>query len=105
MSELIVREALGERRFGASELPLAFGGAGSTVVVAGRPDDLIGLTTFANYPDRACTPTLNHHFLIEAEGRLMDIPGASITVHDVPEPPDGFRISHVDVVVRLVRKS
>ncbi len=38
MSELIVREALGERRFGASELPLAFGGAGSTVVVAGRPD-------------------------------------------------------------------
>ena len=52
------------------------------------------------------TNTSNHnHFLIEAEGRLMDIPGASITVHDMPEPPEGFRISHVDVVVRLVRKS
>ena len=52
------------------------------------------------------TNTSNHnHFLIEAEGRLMDIPGASITVHDMPEPPEGFRISHVDVVVRLVKKS
>ena len=38
MSELIVREALGERRFGASDFPLAFGGEGSTVVVAGRPE-------------------------------------------------------------------
>lgn len=35
MSELIVREALGERRFAAQEFPLAFGGAGSTVVLAG----------------------------------------------------------------------
>ena len=52
------------------------------------------------------TNTSNHnHFLIEAEGRLMDIPGASITVHDMPETPEGFRISHVDVVVRLVKKS
>lgn len=38
MSELIVREALGERRFSAAELPLAVGGAGSTIVVAGRPE-------------------------------------------------------------------
>src|SRR5688500_13891294 len=37
-SELIVREALGERRFDAPDFPLAFGGAGSIVVVAGRPD-------------------------------------------------------------------
>jgi formylglycine-generating enzyme required for sulfatase activity len=38
LSELIVREALGERRFGAADFPLSFGGAGSTVVVAGRPE-------------------------------------------------------------------
>lgn len=37
MSELIVREALGERRFVAADLPLAFGGAGSGVVLAGSP--------------------------------------------------------------------
>jgi formylglycine-generating enzyme required for sulfatase activity len=38
LSELIVREALGERRFGAADFPLSLGGAGSTVVVAGRPE-------------------------------------------------------------------
>ena len=31
--------------------------------VDGRPDDLIGLVVFANYPDLACPPTLNHEFL------------------------------------------
>ncbi|MDG3005087.1 VWA domain-containing protein [Paludisphaera mucosa] len=34
--------------------------------VAGRRDDLIGLTAFANYPDLACPPTLDHRFLLEA---------------------------------------
>ena len=48
----------------------------------------------------------NHnHFFIEAEGRLVDIPGDSIRVDGVPQPPDDLRVSHVDVVVRLVRKS
>lgn len=34
--------------------------------VQGRPDDLIGLVVFANYPDLACPPTLDHAFLLEA---------------------------------------
>ncbi len=34
--------------------------------VAGREDDLIGLVVFANYPDLACPPTLDHRFLIES---------------------------------------
>jgi Ca-activated chloride channel family protein len=34
--------------------------------VEGRSDDLIGLVVFANYPDRACPPTLDHAFLLEA---------------------------------------
>lgn len=33
--------------------------------VAGRPDDQIGLVVFANYPDLACPPTLDHDFLID----------------------------------------
>jgi Ca-activated chloride channel homolog len=33
--------------------------------VEGRPDDLIGLIAFANYPDPACPPTLDHGFLLE----------------------------------------
>jgi Ca-activated chloride channel family protein len=34
--------------------------------VKGRPDDLIGLVVFANYPDAACPPTLDHRFLVDA---------------------------------------
>jgi Ca-activated chloride channel family protein len=34
--------------------------------VEGRPDDVIGLVVFANYPDRACPPTLDHAFLRDA---------------------------------------
>ncbi len=37
MSQLVVRESLGERRFTATDFPLAVGGAGSAIVMAGRP--------------------------------------------------------------------
>lgn len=49
------------------------------------------------------TNTLNHnHFFIEADGKLVDIPGDGIKVDGLPKPPEGMRISHIDVVVRLV---
>jgi formylglycine-generating enzyme required for sulfatase activity len=38
LSELIVREALGERRFTATDFPIAVGGQGSAIVMAGRPE-------------------------------------------------------------------
>lgn len=38
MSELIVREALGERRFTGTDFPIAVGGHGSVIVMAGRPE-------------------------------------------------------------------
>ena len=51
------------------------------------------------------TNTSNHnHYFIEADGSLLDIPGNSIRVDGLPEPPDHLRIAHIDVVVRLVRK-
>ncbi len=51
------------------------------------------------------TNTSNHnHFFIEAEGRLVDIDGNSIRVDGLPEPPGDLKISHIDVVVRLVAK-
>jgi Fur family iron response transcriptional regulator len=31
----------------------------------------------------------------------MDIPGDAIRVEGLPEPPDGMKITHVDVVVRV----
>lgn len=52
------------------------------------------------------TNTSNHnHFFIEEHGKLMDIPGDSIRVDGLPEPPEGMRVSHIDVVVRLVPKT
>ena len=51
------------------------------------------------------TNTSNHnHYFIEGDGNLIDIPGDSIRVDGLPEPPDNLRISHIDVVVRLVAK-
>lgn len=51
------------------------------------------------------TNTSNHnHFFIESEGELQDIPSNAIRVDGVPTPPAGMRISHIDVVVRLVPK-
>ncbi len=38
--------------------------------VVGRPDDLIGLVAFANYPDLRCAPTLDHDFLLETVRQL-----------------------------------
>ena len=51
------------------------------------------------------TNTSNHnHFFLEEHGELMDIPGDSIRVDGVPQPPEGMVVSHIDVVVRLVPK-
>lgn len=50
------------------------------------------------------TNTSNHnHYLIEPDGKLIDIPSDSISISGLPQAPDGMRISHIDVVVRLVR--
>lgn len=50
------------------------------------------------------TNTSNHsHFLLEPDGALIDIPSEHISVSGLPEPPDGMRIAHIDVVVRLVK--
>ena len=51
------------------------------------------------------TNTSNHnHYFIESDGKLMDIPGDTIRVDGLPEPPENLKISHIDVVVRLVSK-
>lgn len=52
------------------------------------------------------TDTSNHnHFFVEDEQRLIDMPRATLRVDGLPPVPDGMMIAHVDVVVRLVRRS
>ena len=45
----------------------------------------------------------HHHFFIEDDTMVVDIPPGTIGVGHVPEPPPGYAISRVDVVVRLRR--
>jgi Fur family iron response transcriptional regulator len=46
----------------------------------------------------------HHHFFIEGENALVDIPNAEAIVGKMPAAPEGFEIARVDVVVRLKRK-
>jgi Fur family transcriptional regulator, iron response regulator len=43
----------------------------------------------------------HHHFFIECEHNLVDIPDAKSIVGELPQVPEGYEISRVDVVVRL----
>lgn len=43
----------------------------------------------------------HHHFFVEGENVVVDIPGSDVIVDKLPIPPDGYEIARVDVVVRL----
>jgi Fur family iron response transcriptional regulator len=43
----------------------------------------------------------HHHFYIEDEQRVVDIPASAIVIQNLPEPPKGMSVTHVDVVVRV----
>jgi Fur family iron response transcriptional regulator len=45
----------------------------------------------------------HHHFFVEGDNALVDIPGAEI-VGKMPAAPEGYEITRIDVVVRLRRK-
>ena len=50
-------------------------------------------------------PTEHHHFFLEDEGELVDMPAMGVSVADLPEPPPGMEVAGVEVIVRLRRKS
>lgn len=43
----------------------------------------------------------HHHFYLEDEQRVIDIPSSAIIIKNIPEPPHGMAVTHVDVVVRV----
>ena len=47
----------------------------------------------------------HHHFFVEGENALLDIPDTDVVVGKTPIPPEGYEIARIDVVVRLRRKS
>jgi Fur family iron response transcriptional regulator len=45
--------------------------------------------------------TDHHHFFIEDEQRIVDIPSNSIRITGLPDTPEGMVVTHVDVIVRV----
>lgn len=43
----------------------------------------------------------HHHFYVDAEQRLIDIPGEKVEVLGLPTPPAGSEVERVDVIVRI----
>nr|WP_186395997.1 Fur family transcriptional regulator [Stappia sp. TSB10GB4] len=46
----------------------------------------------------------HHHFFIEGDNKVIDIPGSGVAMARLPEAPAGMEIVRVDVVIRLRRK-
>ena len=47
----------------------------------------------------------HHHFFVEDDNQMIDIPHGRVALDRLPEPPEGMEIVNVDVVVRLRRKA
>lgn len=47
----------------------------------------------------------HHHFFLSSEHDLVDIPADEVVLGKMPEPPPGYEITRVDVVIRLRRKA
>lgn len=47
----------------------------------------------------------HHHFFVEGENAILDIPGAHVTVDGLPTAPEGMEITRIDVVVRVRHKA
>jgi Fur family iron response transcriptional regulator len=46
----------------------------------------------------------HHHFFVEDANDLFDISAGEPLLNRLPEPPEGYEVARVDVVVRLRRK-
>ena len=43
----------------------------------------------------------HHHFYVEDEQRMIDIPASAVEFKSLPDIPHGMVMSHVDVVIRI----
>jgi len=49
-------------------------------------------------------PGAHHHFFVDHEDRLLDVPAPGVEIERLPEPLPGYEISRVDVILHLRRK-
>ena len=62
----------------------------------------IGVDGSISYFDT--NPIRHHHFFVDHENRLLDVPEPGVLIDPLPEPLPGYEIAGVDVVVHLRRK-
>ena len=46
----------------------------------------------------------HHHFFVEGENEVIDIPSGSTMVGNLPPVPEGMEIVNVDIIIRLRKK-
>jgi len=49
-------------------------------------------------------PGAHHHFFVDHEDRLLDVPAPGVEIEHLPEPLPGYEIARVDVILHLRRK-
>ncbi|MBD8893311.1 iron response transcriptional regulator IrrA [Roseibium litorale] len=47
----------------------------------------------------------HHHFFVEDDKQVLDIPPGSVSFDGIPEPPEGMEVTHIDVIVRVRKVS
>jgi Fur family iron response transcriptional regulator len=62
----------------------------------------IGVDGSKSYFDT--NPSAHHHFFVDEEDRLLDVPEPGVVIDKLPEPLPGYEITGLDVVVHLRRK-
>ena len=106
--------AKGDRHLTAEELHEEAVGAGVQVSLATVYNTLhqfteagmlrvLALETSKTYFDTNTSD--HHHFFVEGQNEVLDIDTGNISVGNLPEPPEDMEIAHVDVIIRLRRKS
>jgi Fur family transcriptional regulator, iron response regulator len=59
----------------------------------------IGVDGSTSYFDT--NPTGHHHFFVDDEDRLLDVPEPGVLIDPLPQPLPGYEIAGVDIVVHL----
>jgi Fur family iron response transcriptional regulator len=62
----------------------------------------IGIDGSKSYFDT--NPTGHHHFFVDQEDSLLDVPEPGLLIDPLPQPLPGFEVAGVDVVIHLRRK-
>lgn len=47
----------------------------------------------------------HQHCVVQETGEVMNLSGATIPIAGVPEPPEGFEVTGVELIVRLRTRS